>query len=101
MLLLSTMGQSNKWYGFGTEKGNDDSRKGNHPNTNYNILGLNWQPVSTTATIKFKMKVDCEGNHVLVGKPVITGDWGLNAKGLKRLGLDGKPRASGQQMRIQ
>jgi len=90
-----------KWYGFGTEKGNDDSRKGNHPNTNYNILGLNWQPVSTTATIKFKMKVDCEGNHVLVGKPVITGDWGLNAKGLKRLGLDGKPRASGRQIRIQ
>ncbi len=90
-----------KWYGFGTEKRNDDSSQSNHPASNFNLQGLNWQPVSTTATIQFKMKVDCEGNHVFIGKPVTTGDWGLNAKRLKRLGLDGKPRASGQQMRIQ
>lgn len=87
-----------KWYGFGTEKRNDDSRQSNHPTTNFDIQGLNWQPISTTATMQFTMRIDCEGNHVLTAKPVISGDWGLNAKGLKRLGIEGKPRASGRQI---
>ena len=90
-----------KWYGFGTEKRNDDSRKSNHPATNFDIQGLNWQPISTTATMQFKMKIDCEGNHVFIGKPAVTGDWGLNQKRLKRLGLDGRPRATGKEIRIQ